>query len=62
MLCQIPSISVLTARAILTHYSLKTLMTNIDEVDFSNIKLSSLDGKERKISKTAIENIKKYLH
>ena len=63
MLCQIPGISVQSARAILEKYDIKTLMTTDPEVlDFSDIILISKDGKGRKISKNAIEHIKKYLH
>lgn len=63
MLCQIPGISVQSARAILKKYDIKTLMTSVpEELDFSDIVLTSKDGKARKISKNAIEHIKKYLH
>lgn len=61
MLCQIPNISSTSAKAILEHYDYKTLLMNIDTIDFTNVKIVSNDGKERKISKKIIENLKKYL-
>ena len=61
MLCQIPNISSTSAKAILEHYDYKTLLTNIDTIDFTNVKIVSSDGRERKISKKIIENLKKYL-
>jgi hypothetical protein len=39
----------------------KTLLTNIDTIDFTDIKIETKDGKERKLSKKIIENLKKYL-
>jgi ERCC4-type nuclease len=61
MLCQIPNISSVSAKAILKHYDYKTLISDINNVDLTTIKIQSSDGKERKISKKVIENLKKYL-
>ena len=61
MLCQIPNISSTSAKAILKHYDYKTLVADIDNIDFSDVKIETADGKERKISKKIIENLKKYL-
>ena len=61
MLCQIPYISTTSAKAILNKYNYKTLVTEIDTIDLSSVKISTVDGKERKLSKRVIENLKKYL-
>ena len=61
MLCQIPNISTCSAKAILEQYDYKTLINNIETIDLTNIKIKSADGKERKISKRVIDNLKKYL-
>jgi len=61
MLCQIPYISAHTAREILKKYDFKTLVNNVETIDISEIKISGKNGKERKISKRVVENLKKYL-
>jgi len=63
ILCQIPSISAVTAISVMKRFStfpnlMKELQTNIDCLD--NITFDT-NGKTRKISKTCVENIKKYL-
>jgi ERCC4-type nuclease len=64
MLCQIPNVSSITAIAIIKHYSslfglLKALEENPDCL--KNLSTTNEKGQTRKISKTAIENIVKYL-
>lgn len=61
MLCQIPHISSTTAKSILKYYDYVTLVTSIDIIDLNIIKITSSDGKERKLSSKIIENLKKYL-
>jgi ERCC4-type nuclease len=61
MLCQIPYISSASAKAILNIYNYKTLVAEIDTIDLTTIKISTSEGKERKLSKRVIENLKKYL-
>lgn len=61
MLCQIPYISSTTAKSILKYYDYATLVTSIDIIDLTIIKITSNDGKERKLSSKIIENLKKYL-
>ena len=65
LLCQIPSISSVTAKAIIKSVgSLKDMFLKYqDHSDdiFSNIKYVNEKGQERKVSKTSIENIKRYL-
>jgi len=61
MLCQIPYISSTSAKAILNKYNYKTLVAEIDTIDLTSVKISTVDGKERKLSKRVIENLKKYL-
>jgi ERCC4-type nuclease len=60
MLSQIPYISSTIAKAILNKHEFKQIVTNVDTIDFSEIKTIS-NGKERKISKKAIENLKKFI-
>jgi Holliday junction resolvasome RuvABC DNA-binding subunit len=64
MLCQIPGISSASALAILSQF--KTLPNLIqciknDELCLNNICTTDTNGKSRKISKTAIATIVKYL-
>lgn len=64
MLIQIPSVSITTAKPIAEKY--KTLKNLIDELDkdktcLYNITYKCKNGKYRKISKTSIDNIYKYL-
>jgi ERCC4-type nuclease len=64
MLCQIPSISSVTAIAILAEYkTLPNLLTSIknDATCLKNISYTTSTGQTRKISKACIENIIKYL-
>ena len=63
ILCQIPGISAVTAISVMKRFStfpnlMKELQTNTDCLD--NITFDT-NGKTRKISKTCVENIKKYL-
>lgn len=63
MLCQIPGISSVTAMAIMRKFTsfsnlIEELKTNPD--CFENFTMET-NGKQRKINKTSIENIKKYL-
>ena len=58
MLCQIPHISSTTAKSILKYYDYTTLVTSIDIIDLNIIKITSSDGKERKLSSKIIENLK----
>ena len=63
VLCQIPGISSATAMAIMKHFgSFAEFYEKIKENSgvLDEIKINT-NGKERKISKTNIENIKKYL-
>lgn len=64
MLCQIPGISSVTALAILEQY--KTLPNLIKEIEanndcLNNITLTNSKGQTRKINKTSIANIVKFL-
>ena len=64
MLIQIPSVSITTAKPIAEKY--KTLKNLIDELDkdktcLNNITYKCKNGKYRKISKTSIDNIYRYL-
>ena len=64
MLCQIPGISSASALSILSQFkTLPNLIKSIqeDEDCLSNICTTDPNGKSRKISKTAIANIIKYL-
>ena len=64
LLCQIPSVSSVTSIAIMSKY--KTLINLIDSIKedskcLDNITYLTSKNQTRKISKTCIENIKKYL-
>jgi ERCC4-type nuclease len=64
MLCQIPSISSVTSQAIINKF--KSLATLIKEIEVNpkclqDITYTNPKGQTRKISKTSIENIVKYL-
>ena len=68
MLCQIPGISAVTAKAIIEKFkTLKQLITSIENDNDSLNDVMYFSGKDkdkpqsRKINKTSIENIKKYL-
>jgi 5'-3' exonuclease len=64
MLCQIPSISSVTALAILAEFkTLPNLIENIkkDPTCLKNITSKTAAGQTRKISKACIENVVKYL-
>ena len=64
ILCQIPSVSSVTAVAIMKEFkSFNNLLENIkkDEKCLSNITTESTKGQKRKISKTCISNIIEYL-
>ena len=64
MLCQIPSISSVTAIAILAeHKTLPNLLNNLknDQTCLKNISYKTPTGQVRKISKACIENIIKFL-
>jgi len=63
MLCQIPNVSKLIAKTVMVkHKTINTLLElmKLKQDDLDNLKTSS-NGKERKISKTAIANIRTYL-
>ena len=65
MLCQIPGISSASALAILSKFkTLPNLIKSIqeDEMCLNNICTTDANGKSRKISKTAIANIIKFLN
>ena len=65
MLCQIPGISSASALAILSQFkTLPNLIKSIqtDETCLNNICTTDPNGKSRKISKTAISTIIKFLH
>tara|TARA_A100001015_G_C15043624_1_gene741686 strand:+ start:1034 stop:1783 length:750 start_codon:yes stop_codon:yes gene_type:complete len=64
MLMQIPGVSSMAARTIMNNFSgivdlIASLQENIKILD--DIKITGKNGKDRKISKTAIDNIKLYL-
>jgi hypothetical protein len=64
MLCQIPGISSVTAIAIITKY--KTIANLIKELELDNDTMKDLSytndkGQVRKINKTSIANIVKFL-
>jgi len=64
MLSQIPGISSVTALAIMKHFSsLDDLLINLKENDncLNNITYETEKGQVRKINKTSIENIQKFL-
>ena len=64
MLSQIPSVSKAVAKTIMTEFKTIKDLLNAFESDcdiLKNYKIKDSNGKERKISKTAIENIKEYL-
>jgi len=67
LLCQIPGFSASTARAVLTKFdgSFPKLMSAINDKEaeglFKDIVLESGNGKVRKISKTCISNLFKFL-
>ena len=64
MLCQIPGVSSVSALAILSQFkTLPNLIKSIqqDETCLNNISTTDANGKNRKISKTAIATIIKYL-
>lgn len=65
LLCQIPSVSNITAQSIMSHFTsfgefMEELQKNPNLLDGLLIG-GSTDGKKRHISKSCIENIKKYL-
>lgn len=64
LLSQIPSVSKSIAKSLMNEF--KTVRDLINEIEknndvLKNCKIKDTNGKERKISKTAIENIKEYL-
>ncbi len=64
MLCQIPGVSSASALAILAQFkTLPNLIKSIqeDETCLSNVSTTDSNGKNRKISKTAIATIIKFL-
>lgn len=64
MLCQIPGISSITAIAIISKFlSISNLINSVkeDENSLNEVVYENEKGKLRKINKTCIENIKKYL-
>ena len=66
MLCQIPGISAVTAKAIIEKFkTLKQLITSIENDNNILNDITYFSGKDkpqsRKINKTSIENVKKYL-
>jgi ERCC4-type nuclease len=64
MLCQIPGVSSVIAMAIIAkHSSISQLIKNLEEniECLNDICCSNTKGQQRKISKTSIQNIKKYL-
>ena len=64
MLCQIPSISSVTAIAILTKFAtISNLIVELrkDPVCLNDVSYITSSGQKRKISKTCIENVKKFL-
>jgi len=64
MLCQIPGISSVTALAIIEKYKSLALLIKSIELDnniLKDITYTNAKGQTRKISKTSIENIVKYL-
>jgi ERCC4-type nuclease len=64
MLCQIPSISSVTAIAILTKFAtISNLIIELkkDPICLNEVSYITSSGQKRKISKTCIENVKKYL-
>lgn len=64
MLIQIPGVSSSIAKAIMKeHLNIKNLIENIEKNEkiLDNIKITTKTGKERKISKTAINNIYSFL-
>ena len=64
MLCQIPSISSVTAIAILTKFAtISNLIVELrkDPVCLNDVSYITSSGQKRKISKTCVENVKKFL-
>jgi len=64
MLCQIPGISALSAAAIMKHFdSFPKMLVELEKTPdcLNKVTLDAPNGKSRKISKTIIENIFKYL-
>jgi hypothetical protein len=64
MLSQIPNVSVPTAISIMKKFkTISSLITSLqnDEHCLDDIRLESDSGKERKINKTSISSIRKYL-
>ena len=62
MLSQIPGISNQTAKCIMVRYkTIKNLILTYNENELSNLCFKTVNNKERKISKTAIINIKKFI-
>ena len=64
MLCQIPSISSVTAIAILTKFAtISNLIVELrkDPVCLNDVSYITSSGQKRKINKTCIENVKKFL-
>ena len=64
MLCQIPGISSITANAIMNEYkSLENLILHLKEKDskFDELYYMNAKNQKRKINKTVIENLYKYL-
>jgi len=64
MLSQLPSVSINVSKTIMSKFkTMKNLITELDKDSqvLDNLKMVDSKGKERKISKTAIENIKIFL-
>ena len=64
MLSQLPSVSINVSKTVMSKFkTMKNLITELDKDSqvLDNLKMVDSKGKERKISKTAIENIKIFL-
>ena len=64
MLSQLPCVSINVSKTIISKFkTIKNLITELDKDSkvLDNLKMTDSKGKERKISKTAIENIKIFL-
>ena len=64
MLSQIPGVSIVIAKTIMERYqTIDNLIVCVREnkEDFKNLKMKDNSGKERRISKTALDNICCYL-
>ena len=61
MLSQIPCVSVNVSKIIMSKYkTIKNLIAELD-IDPDGLKMTDSNGKERKINKSSIENIKIFL-